>query len=356
MQAFLAQKNVDHEYALADTTRANYEKEMLRFVLFMKEHQTTCLKEINQSLAEKYMAWVKAPPKALISKDGAKLSRQNIEWKPFSQVPSRSSRNYSFRVMKSLFTWLTKVGVIDRNPFAHLKESKLKAKNKAQVLASEDIKVVMLYLESMDKHGQQKEVEQAARWRWLFLSYLYLGLRASELISCTTNSLIQTQINSESVWILHLVGKGSKASELPVPKAFMTELKRYRKAIGKNALPEKNDPQPLIYNKLGTKGISTRQQIYNEYKALMKTVAGSSFVVDIEQEVRMTATSPHSLRHTFVTGLLDTTNDYPLVQAAARHSDFKTTMGYDKTHLLHMAKVIDTFANETEALLSDNNQ
>jgi integrase/recombinase XerD len=46
--------------------------------------------------------------------------------------------------------------------------------------------------------------------------------------------------------------------------------------------------------------------------------------------VRISRTHPHTLRHTFVTTMLDAGVDLRDVQIAARHADPSTTMRYDR--------------------------
>lgn len=353
MKAFLSQERIGGEHALSDNTKASYGKELLRFLLFMKHKGLGTVTGISQLDAKEYLDWLRKPPSNLISATGARHPRDHPEWKPFSQQPSNAAINYSFRVLKSFFTWLRKCDVINRNSFSHLRESRQHSNspNPAKALTNDDLALIFSYLERPILSTENKTALKNARFRWILLSYLYLGLRASELISCSTADLHETQVRDEKIWQLQLIGKGSKASTLPVPQQFIEELKRYRYSLGKPGLPVSNSPEPLLFSITGSKAIRSRQQVFSEFKKLMAEVITANPDMESSQRARMANASPHTLRHTFVTGLLDSTNDYPAVQEAARHSDFKTTMSYDTTHMLHMAKVIEGFAEKTGKLL-----
>ena len=104
--------------------------------------------------------------------------------------------------------------------------------------------------------------------------------------------------------VLRVRGKGAKVVLVPLPPAVG------RAIDGRSA-------GPLLLNSRGTRmdrHAATRR---------LRNLAGIA-------GVRIGRTHPHMLRHTFVTTMLDAGVDLRDVQIAARHTDPRTTMRYDR--------------------------
>ena len=148
--------------------------------------------------------------------------------------------------------------------------------------------------------------EMGVRDRALLELMYAAGLRVSELVS-----MKQTDVDINS-GLVSCHGKGSKERRVPIGKSAIHWLQRYwsvKAAYGKPALPFLflNRGKPL-----------TRQFAW----AMIKRYAAQAGVKDI---------SPHTLRHSFATHLLQNGADSRSVQALLGHSDISTTQIY--THI-----------------------
>ena len=135
------------------------------------------------------------------------------------------------------------------------------------------------------------------------------GLRVSELVNLTLNNIDFTNC------IIRIVGKGSKERIIPLGEYSMYYLNLY---MEKRPLLEKNNLcEKLFLNNHG-KGI-TRQGFFKILKNLLE-----------EKHLNVEA-SPHTLRHSFATHLLEGGADLKSIQEMLGHSDISTTRMY--THV-----------------------
>jgi len=118
-------------------------------------------------------------------------------------------------------------------------------------------------------------------------------------------------------------GKGSKQRRIPIGKSAVHWLQRYiavRDRLGSN--------NPVLFLNRGR--ALTRQLAWS----IIKTHAATAQVPDI---------SPHTLRHSFGTHLMQHGADSRSVQALLGHSDISTTEIYTHITDLHMRKAYDRF-------------
>ena len=135
------------------------------------------------------------------------------------------------------------------------------------------------------------------------------GLRVSELVSLTIN-----EIDLENC-VVRCMGKGSKERMIPIGEFVLDSMKDYLEQRTKLYLIAKDDH--LFLNNHG-KGIS-RNSFYNMIKTRLKMCKIS---VDL---------SPHTLRHSFATHMIENGSDLRVVQELLGHSDISTTRIY--THI-----------------------
>ena len=151
------------------------------------------------------------------------------------------------------------------------------------------------------------------------------GLRVSELCGLKTSDV---DLDSGLV-TCH--GKGSKQRRIPIGKSAAHWLQRYfaiRKQFGSETKPE-------LFLHRGRK--VTRQAAW----AIIKTYAAQAGVPDI---------SPHTLRHSFGTHLMQHGADSRSVQALLGHADISTTEIYTHITDLHMRKAYDRFHPRAKAV------
>jgi site-specific recombinase XerD len=156
---------------------------------------------------------------------------------------------------------------------------------------------------------QMERPKNAPRWMPLrdaaIMEVFYSsGLRLAELGSLNVSDL---DIYTESVRVL---GKGKKERVCPVGGPALEAVSRYRAAANVHS-------GPLFLNK-GRRRISTR----SIWLVLKRYLRHTSIPISI---------SPHKLRHSFATHLLDNGADLRSVQSLLGHASLSTTQIY--THV-----------------------
>ncbi|HIJ60456.1 MAG TPA: site-specific tyrosine recombinase XerD [Nitrospirae bacterium] len=133
------------------------------------------------------------------------------------------------------------------------------------------------------------------------------GLRVSEIISIKTND-----IYFEGGFI-RILGKGSKERIVPINQRAIKKIKNYTETLRVRLLKGKTSPYLFLSNRGEP---MTRQRFWQSLK-------------DFGKAAGLTLT-PHSLRHSFATHLLDGGADLRSVQKMLGHSDISTTQIYTK--------------------------
>ena len=136
------------------------------------------------------------------------------------------------------------------------------------------------------------------------------GLRTSELISLTVNS-----VSLQNGWV-RLTGKGAKERLVPLGEYAVEWLETYLDGHRMRILNNKTS-NDLFVTKRG--GRMTRQ-------AFWMNIRKYSQIAGIESEL-----TPHTLRHSFATHLLNNGTDLRTIQQLLGHSDLSTTQIY--THV-----------------------
>jgi integrase/recombinase XerD len=139
------------------------------------------------------------------------------------------------------------------------------------------------------------------------LEFLYAtGMRASEIIGLNISDI------NFSVSFVRCFGKGSKERVVPVGRAALNAIKEYLEK-GRPKFPQK-DKEALFIDKNGER--LSRQGLWLMVKKYVKKTGGKE------------KTSPHTLRHSFATHLLEKGADLRSVQEMLGHSDISTTQIY----------------------------
>lgn len=133
------------------------------------------------------------------------------------------------------------------------------------------------------------------------------GLRVSEIISIKVNDL-----NFEGGF-LRVIGKGSKERVVPMNHRAMEKIKRYVQELRPALLKNRQSPYLFLTNRGSP---MTRQRFWQALKKF-GNMAGLKL-------------TPHTIRHSFATHLLEGGADLRSVQKMLGHADISTTQIYTK--------------------------
>ncbi len=213
---------------------------------------------------------------------------------------SDRTRAHYLTVLKSFYNYLISNEYLMKNPVENIVLPKLSKKLPKSLTIEEVDKLLDIELKtSLDYRNKA------------MLELLYAtGVRISELINLTIANI------SFEDDLIRVVGKGSKERIIPVGEIAMEFLKIYLEEHRNYLLKNKNS-EYIFLNNFGNP--ITRQGFF-------KILKKECLKKNINQEI-----SPHTLRHSFASHMLNNGADLRIVQELLGHSDISTTQIY--THL-----------------------
>ncbi len=230
----------------------------------------------------------------------ATMSREGL-------APSSVSRAVS--AARSFFRFLMLDGHIKRHPADDLNTPQRRS-YLPRFLTEEEIEALMA--------APDVSTDEGVRDRALLELMYATGVRVSEAVGLRTSDV---DVDSG---LIGCHGKGNKQRRVPIGKSAIQWLQQYvrvRKKLG-------SETKPHLFLHRGR--ALTRQDAWS----IIKKHAAKAGVPDI---------SPHTLRHSFATHLLQHGADSRSVQALLGHSDISTTQIYTHITDMHMRKAYDRF-------------
>lgn len=265
------------EKGLAQNTLDSYERDLTAYFDHMKEKGVTQLLDIQKSHILQYL----------------------LRLKEEGKVTSTVTRKLSS--IRSFHQFLLRERILEQDPTVHIEIPK-KEKRLPKVLSLEEVERL---LQSPDTRTPTGIRDKA------MLELLYAtGMRVSELLSLDFHD-VQTGMG-----FVRCTGKGSKERIIPLGRIAIEAVSFYI-AQGRTKLVKQGTEQALFLNAQGKR--LTRQGFWK----LIKANARKAAIVK-----NMT---PHTLRHSFATHLLENGADLRAVQEMLGHSDISTTQIY--THV-----------------------
>jgi integrase/recombinase XerC len=231
-----------------------------------------------------------------------------------SDRKKKSSIARKLAALRTYFQFLVREGVLESNP-AKLVATPRKEKKLPVHLSVED---AVRFIETPDPETDFGKRDRA------ILELLYAtGVRVSELVQLNLRDI---DMNNK---LLRVFGKRRKERIVPFGDPALKALKDYlgiRERFLMNAPATKRDAQPLILNYQGTR--MTTRSVGRLIEKYIRLCAGIHNI------------SPHALRHSFATHLLDSGADLRDIQALLGHARLSTTQVY--THV-SMEKLIEVY-------------
>ena len=276
MQLFMEYLTV--ELGLATNTRQAYNRDLSLFVDWLGFKSADSLISVERQQVTDYLTWLKEKGLA-----AATIARK-------------------LAAVKSFYRFMMAEGYMDVNP-AEVVEAGTKGIRLPRVLSEDEV------LRLLD----QPDITTAEGLRdRTMLEVLYAtGMRVSELINLTLD-----RVNLNMKYIIAF-GKGSKERIIPLGSVAAGFLQKYLDEV-RSKLVHEDRASDIVFLAQGGHAL-TRQRFWQIIRAYGK-----------EARIKKTLT-PHILRHSFATHLLDNGADLRSVQELLGHSDISTTQIY--THL-----------------------
>lgn len=204
--------------------------------------------------------------------------------------------------VRSFYRWLVVDGYIDTDP-TELLESPRLGQHLPEVLSTEEVDQLIDSIDLAQNEGQRN--------RAIIEVLFSCGLRVSELTELRLSDLFLSD------GYVRVFGKGRKERLVPISQRAIDELLRWFDQRNDNWPVKPGEEDYVFLNRRGAH--LTRVMILIMIKR-QATAAGITKTI-----------SPHTLRHSFATALLEGGADLRVIQALLGHEDIATTEIY--THI-----------------------
>lgn len=280
------------EKGLTDNTRSSYTFDLECFNNYFRNMN---IKDINKQDLLDYLKYLK---------ETKKLSSRSIE--------------RHLTTLRGFYKYLKKMNIINEDITTNIDNLKLE-KHLPSVLEPEEIDKLMDI-----KLNSPFNIRTKAMLELMYSS----GLRVSELVNLTINDI--DLYNN----IIIVNGKGRKERIVPIGEIAKESLSNYLSCRNVLLKKKNGNPNELFLNNHGL--AITR----NGFNYLLNNVLKEK---GIDKKV-----SPHTLRHSFATHMLDNGADLRTIQELLGHSDIVTTRIYTHISKKQIQENYDKFENRGE--------
>ena len=267
------------ELGLASNTRLAYERDLRLFKEALGLKDNDALATVSREQVIRYMTGLKNKGLA-----AATIARK-------------------LAAIKSFYRFMTAEGYLEIDP-AEVVEAGTKGIKLPKVLNQEE---VLKLLEQPDLR-----TDEGYRDRTMLEVLYATGMRVSELLGLPVSG-----VNLQMKYIIAF-GKGSKERLIPIGSIAVEYLDKYLNVVRPKLLHTKNPNVKNLFLSMSGNEM-TRQRFW-------QIIRGYGHQAGLNKEL-----TPHMLRHSFATHLLDNGADLRSVQELLGHSDISTTQIY--THL-----------------------
>ena len=213
--------------------------------------------------------------------------------------------------VRGFYAWLVEEGRREDDPAVNLVAPKL-WKKLPKVLSEEQVERLLAAPDPSSPRGLRDKA---------IIELLYAtGLRVSELVELELH-----QLRLDGGFLI-AYGKGAKERIVPVGEQAERWTERYLREVRPRLVRGRHDR--LIVNARG--GALTRQGLWKILKAYGR-------------QVDLAELSPHVLRHSFATHLLEHGADLRAVQTMLGHADISTTQIYTHIHAQRLRSLYDRY-------------
>ncbi len=259
------------ERGLSYNTEQAYRRDIIAFIEFLEKNSINNYEKITRFIINSYIR----------------------EMRNAGYVPTTIKRKISS--LRGWFNWMVANELIDHDPTLSIESPKLD-KRLPKVLSVSEMNSIFTYNHTF--------IDKAV------IELLYCaGLRVSELVNLDVNN-----INLDNGF-LRCFGKGSKERIVPIGKEAVKNIQKYLKERELILKKNRQADNALFLSPKAQR--ITRQHVY-------KTISNLGKILNKH-------ITPHTMRHSFATHMLENGADLRVVQELLGHSDVSTTQLY--THL-----------------------
>lgn len=278
------------ERGLSKNTVANYTFDLERLCSFMNENS--------------------------ISVSPEKIGEETIQQFIYSVSKEVNARSQARIIsgLKSFFSYMIFEDYRADNPMELIDAPRI-GRKLPDTLSVEDVDRLIAAIDLSTPEGERNRA---------ILETLYgCGLRVSEIVTLKISDLFFDE------GFIKITGKGNKQRFVPIAKSTQKYIELYKNSIRNHMTIVKGAEDTLFLNRRGNQ--LTRAMIFTIIKSL-------AVRIDLQKNI-----SPHTLRHSFATHLLENGADLRSIQMMLGHESITTTEIYVHLDRKHLTQIINTF-------------
>ncbi|MEN6485813.1 MAG: tyrosine recombinase XerC [Syntrophobacteraceae bacterium] len=231
----------------------------------------------------------------------------------------KTSQARKLSALRSFFGYLVDRGLLSENPAEQVSHPRIKA----GIPSFMDVDDVFYFLDALCRNCLRPGCSWR-RWRnWALFECMYsTGIRVSELVGLNEPSV------DFDAGMVRVLGKGRKERMVPIGSRAMDAVRGYLEALSAQFPAARLDGKaPLFRNARG--GRLTTRSVDRILKA------------ELRENGQWQHLSPHGLRHTFATHLLNAGADLRAIQEMLGHASLSTTQRYTHVHMDQLMRTYD---------------
>lgn len=324
------------KHAATPGSFAQFRGEVQRLLNFTWCIRGKSLKDLNGDDIDAYINLIKRPPKGwsttpeqgrlrgFITRAGRREA--NPDWRPFydaGKVRKQSTIDAAVASMSIFFKRLTVSGYLSRSPMLEAtkrvqKASKAERASRSPTAPKARKATAPRLTSDQWRHLHDTLIQAADKDDYyevnlfIVVTMKVLYLRVFELaphgdpdseqfVAPTMGDFQITTLGNNRYWELNVSGKGDKDRAIPLPKAYIPYLKRYREYRGLPPMPSPGETAPLIAKRGKSDPVMSKRTIERIVEESMVLAANRYLdmgMPEASEELLQTSKKTHILRHT----------------------------------------------------------